>query len=246
MNVGVFMSHYNRPQALERSLPQIVALGWPTLVVDDGSDDGAFDRAAVLCAEANVPLLAVPENRGLAAAMNVGLSYWLADGGVEWISYFQDDVDVSPQLPKALAAVQHAEDWPLVTGHDAGEHAQIGTATVGGWQCKLKANCRATHLHAHRDYWAAVMPVPTRRLGAPLPLDRLPPDVQARHRETGDLRGEGSEVDHWITHRAPQSIVKRGRFVLCAPGLVRTFLWRAEESCWGNRQRAGADPEWAQ
>lgn len=229
MSTAVLVSHYDRPQALERSLPQVVKLGWPVLVVDDGSPDGAFDRAAVLCAEHNVPLLALPENRGLAAVLNVGVSYWLADNRIEWISYLQDDVDVSPMLPQALAAVQHAEDWPLVTGHDAGEHPQVGTAKVRGWDCKIKANCRATHLHAHRDYWARVMPVPTRKLGAPC-------------REPGQERGTGSNTDWWIVRDAPMSIVKQGRFALCVPNLVRSFYWHKNDSCWDNTAKAGEEP----
>lgn len=229
-NTAVLVTHYNRPKALARSLPQIAALGWPVLVVDDGSSLEAVEDVDTICAKhTNVVALYLPENRGLAAALNAGIAYWLADRRVEWISYFQDDVDVLPTLPAALGAAQNAELWPLVTGHDAAEHRQTGTVRIGAMTAKLKASCRATHLHAHRAYWESVLPIPTRKLGAPC-------------REPGQVRGTGSDVDWWITQTAPMSVTRRGRFVLCLPGLVRTFLWRAEDSCWDNTQRAGEDP----
>lgn len=232
---------YNRPEALMRTLPGLVELDYPVLVVDDGSAESHRNAS---CAEAfGARYLRLPENRGLACAMNVGLEYWLADAAVRWVSYFQDDVEIIPTRAARILR-EHVDSvrFPLLTLHDAGEHPGEPTEYCGR-PAKLKQNCRATHLHAHRDYWRAVMPIPQNRpYPTPCPLEKLPPDVQARHRQNGELRGEGSEVDHWITHRAPRSIVARGGRVLCVPGALRTFLWRKEDSCWDNQQRAGEDP----
>lgn len=233
----------DRSHALARTLPQVAALGWPVLVIDDGSGDEHVDANMRITRESGALYMRTAENRGLAAAMNIGLAYWLADSRVTAVGYFQDDVDVltEPATQRIAAWLDIATDRPLMTLHDAAEHDVVGIGTVGTFHVKLKHNCRATHLMATRDYWMAVTPIPTRRLGAPLPLERLPPDVQQRHRQNGETRGEGSEVDHWITHRSPNSIVARGGYVLCMPGALRTYLWDSADSCWGNRQRAGED-----
>ena len=69
--VAVAVTTYERPMALARSLPQIVALGAPVLVVDDGSRPEAalINRAA--CEREGAHYLHLPENRGLPAAMNI-------------------------------------------------------------------------------------------------------------------------------------------------------------------------------
>jgi len=223
----------NRPDALARSLPQIVALGAPVLVVDDGSPD---ELALDLANHHGAACLRLPHNRGLACALNVGLSYWLADTAVEWISVFQDDVDVRPDCLEVLARIAATGTAPIMTGHDAAEHAPDGADEVAsmlaGILVRKKRNSRATHMHGRRDYWQAVMPIPTRALGAP-----------KRTSDDPDVRGLGSNVDFWIYRDCPESVVARGGHVLCVPGLVRTFLWEGKDSTWNNTQRAGADPE---
>jgi hypothetical protein len=241
MSTAVFVTTYNRPQALARSLPQIVGLGAPVLVVDDGSNPADLDQNESLAEDHGAAFLFLPENRGLAAAMNIGLSYWLADPAVEWISYFQDDVDVRKDALQVLAKVQDRGTRPLLTGHDAAEHKAVRSEVVNGVSVTGKGNCRATHLHAHRDYWAGVMPLQSRGLHTPCRPDMMPPEWRERYAKTPESRGCGSEVDHWITHRAPQSVVAKGGYVVCVPGLVLTFLWKAEDSCWNNRAPLGPD-----
>lgn len=223
--IGIFVTSFNRPAALERTLPQIAALGAPTLIVDDGSSIISEDVDTMrICL--GIQGLRLPENRGLAAAMNIGLSYWLADKSIEWISYFQDDVDVHPRTLEILQ--RYHGQYQIMTGHDAGEHKPHHEMTVAGLVLKEKWVIRATHIHAHRDFWAEQMPIPTRELGAPKRLD-------------GSGRGLGSNVDWWVCRDGPRSCRRTDRPVLCVPGLVRSFLWKAEDSSWANTQRAGED-----
>lgn len=238
-STGVVLTTYNRPAALARSLPQIVALGWPVLVVDDGSayqecnlETEGWDRIQEIISESEPPYPApcvvnriiIPQNRGLAAALNIGLSYWLADPAIEWISCFQDDVDVHPETRSTLESVQHATNYRLMTGHDAAEHPATRRVSINGIECVTKANCRATHLHAHRSYWESVMPIRSLALHAP-------------HKIPGAPRGMGSRVDHWIVSEAPRA----RKEVVCIPGLVRTFLWHKEDSTWDNEVKLGED-----
>ncbi|HEY9641312.1 MAG TPA: glycosyltransferase [Coleofasciculaceae cyanobacterium] len=211
---------YNRPQSLARSLPQVLALGIPVVVVDDGSSPENDRENQRITEQHQVPLIRIPENRGLPNAMNVGLEYWLADPQIDWISYFQDDVDIHPETLKVLEQIQDPHDRPLLAGRDALEHPNFGTGNIAGYPVLYKRSMPGQHLHAHRDYWRSVMPIPTPYLGAPKP-DRGKP-------------GQGADEDWWITCWSPHSITKRGGYIVCVPGLVRSFRTAADESTWGN------------
>lgn len=220
--IGILVTTYNRVEALKRSLPQIAALGCPVLVVDDGSAETAFYPYDFM----NVDYLFMPNNRGLACAMNIGLSYWLADKSIEWISYLQDDVDVHPQTLAVLSRFQSMSQ--ILTGHDAGEHPGHAPGRIENINYKYKWSIRATHMHAHRDFWQSIMPIPTRELGCP--------------KRTGEARGMGSNADWWIVRDSPNSCQKTKQPIICVPGLVRSFLWQGKDSCWNNTQRAGEEP----
>jgi len=220
---AVLVTTYERPAALQRSLPQIVALGAPVLVVDDGSSRDAREANRAICAAAGATYLLLPENRGLPTAQNVGLSVLMADPAVRWISYFQDDVDVRPDALERLAAVEDAEARPIITGYDADDHQPVDQVEIAGLTVKRKRSTPAMHLHAHVDYWAGVMPIPSPYVGAPKPV-----------------RGSSLE-DWWIVNDAPRSAEQRGILVVCVPGLVRTFLWHRDDSTWDNENRP--DPE---
>ena len=211
------VSTFNRPQALARTLPQIVALGVPTLVVDDGSAAVVQEENATIARENDADYIALPSNRGVAAAINVGIDYWLADPGITWISYFQDDVDVDPTLFEVLAKYEYPGQYPVITGLDTNEHAADRIERDGDRTLKFKHNSTGMHLHCHRDYWSAVLPIPTRYLGAP---------------KAGQ---GGSGADAWIVKRAPAAVTGRGLPVLCVAGLVTTYAWRGEDSTWGNQ-----------
>jgi glycosyltransferase involved in cell wall biosynthesis len=211
---------YNRPNALRRSLPQIVKLGLPIVIIDDGSAPGLHRANQSIANEYNVPLIRIPTNRGLPNAINVGVEYWLADPSIQWISYFQDDVDVSSNTLRVLTAIQHPQERPILAGQEAPEHPIVETTEIAGYTVLLKRSMPGQHLHAHRDYWRAILPIPTPYLGAP--------------KQDKGKPGQGADEDWWITAWAPQSIAKQGRYVVCIPNLVRTFQPAADESTWGN------------
>ncbi|MBW4665718.1 MAG: glycosyltransferase [Chroococcus sp. CMT-3BRIN-NPC107] len=215
---AVTMTTYNRPNCLRRSLPQILKLGAPVVIVDDASrPENAAENQRIADAY-QVTLIRIPQNRGLPNAMNVGIGYWLADLEIDWISYFQDDVDVHPDLFRILAAIQDPVERPLLTGRDAAEHPTFATSNLAGHNVLFKRSMPGPHLHAHRDYWTGVMPIPSPYLGAPK-LD-------------GGKSGQGADEDWWITAWSPQSIAKQGKYGVCVPGLVRCFQLIEEGSTW--------------
>ena len=223
--IAIVVTTHNRPWALARSLPQIVRLDVPVLVVDDASSGPARQENARIVEQHNgAQLLYLPSNRGHCCATGIGVEYWLADYACKWISAFEDDVDVQPETLEVLAAIQDPHARPFLTGLYAREHAVVRQELVAGSRVLLQRSTRGTHNHAHRDYWRGVLPIPTPYLGAP--------------KRNGLRPGQGSEIDWWITAWAPSSITKRGGHVVCVPDLVHHFAKRADQSTWSN-------PAWA-
>jgi glycosyltransferase involved in cell wall biosynthesis len=224
---AIVVTTYNRPECLRRSLPQLYKLGAPIVVVDDGSTAANASQNQELANLYSAKLIRIPDNRGLPNAINVGVEYWLADPDIAWISYFQDDVDVRSDILDVLAKLQHPTERPLLAGQEAPEHPIVETREIAGYSVLLKRSMPGQHLHAHRDYWRAVLPIPTPYLGAPKP-DRGKP-------------GQGADEDWWITAWSPQSIAKQGGYVVCIPGLVTTFRPSAAGSTWGNQSGVGTE-----
>jgi hypothetical protein len=216
----ILMTTYNRPERLARSLETISRLKAPILVVNDGSSrEHAADYAAV-AKNHGLRMLNLPDNRGLSSALNMGLSYWLADPGVEWISYLQDDVEVRDDLLATLARVQDRHEYPLLTGRHNHRHKVYGKKEINGCSVLLQRVSPGIHLHAHREYWEKMLPIPTAYFRAP------------RCRPGAPLRG--ADEDWWISQWSPQSIVKQGKYIAAIPGLVRTTVVLASESTWEN------------
>lgn len=199
----------DRPWCLDRSLPQLLKLDIPLLVVDQASKPEAHQANQKICDRYRVPLLHLPLDRGTAYAINTGIDYWLTDPSIAWISLFQDNVDIQPNLLNVLSSVQDFKNRPLLTGYDSADHPTLSTATLAGHTLLLKQSIPGVHFHAHRDYWTALMPIPT-LYSTVSKFDRL-------------AVGQGTDEDWWITAWSPHSIVKRGGHVVCLPGLVKTF-----------------------
>lgn len=147
--------------------------------------------------------------------MNAGIFYWLADPTIQWISTFQDDVDVHPRVMKELARVQHAETFPLLCGRVAPDYLQLDRLLINGVTIQNQWAAPGQHFHGHRHYWETVLPIPTTQTGAP-------------------KNGRGSEMDWWITVMAPGSLGKQGKPIPCLPNRVRSFYHQAEHSTWGS------------
>jgi glycosyltransferase involved in cell wall biosynthesis len=198
---AIVITTYNRPDYLARSLPQIVALGAPVLVVDDGSDLEQAAENQRIADQYQVELLRSPTHRRQPTAITTGISHWLSDSTIAWISYFRDDVNVRSDTLAILQQIQSPQ-YPILTGRDAPEHPILQTETIATHLVQLKRSSPGIHFHAHRDYWASVLPIPT-------------PVI--------DLPGRGTDEDWWITAWSPNSVVKKGGYLVCVPGLVSTF-----------------------
>jgi glycosyltransferase involved in cell wall biosynthesis len=203
---AIVVTTANAPQDLARSLASLADLNVPILIVDDGSKPENQVKNRDLGDRYGCQVLTLPTRQGTPAALNAGIGYWLSNPEITWIACCRDNVEVHPDLLQILGQIQHPTDRPLLTGRDASEHPSFGQDTVAGHPILLKRSMPGTHLHAHRDYWSQILPIPT------------PPLTEAEI-----AAGRGTEEDWWITAWSPHSVVKQGKYTICVPGLVRTF-----------------------
>ena len=223
---GVVVTTYNRPWALRRTLASLSRQGRPIVVVDDGSPTISRFRNGIMAGAQRAAYMPHPDNLGLAHSLNVGVCHWLAHPEVEWISTFNDDVEVVDGMFDVLEnIVRHSPHPPahsLYTGYADDDHPRSVAEPLAGRAAALARSCPAKHLHAHRSYWQSVLPIPTAYTGAPKPAGGLFP-------------GHGSDADWWVGSWAPQSAPKQGGSVVVIPGLVSTFATGASSSTWGNK-----------
>lgn len=209
--IAAFVATYQRPWALERLLNSIAGQTPDILVVDDGSAAANAERNREIARNSGAIYLRVPYNLGKAHAYNVGISHWLAHPEIDWISAFDDDVELVPEALRTIDAVCARSPYPrestLITGHDNPAHPAHGDGVIAGFRIRLARSAAGLHLHAHRDYWSGVLPVPTQYFRAPKPTGGLYP-------------GQGCDTDWWIACWAPLSCVKRGAEIIVVPGLV--------------------------
>lgn len=217
---AIVLTTYNRNWALSCSLPSAAAFGIPVLVVDDGSNQDELEKNRETCRLSGAQYLHMPENRGLPCALNAGLSYFLADPAIGWIGVMQDDVQLAPDTFKALTAVRHPRERPILTPYFAKEHIVHGHANIEGYDVVFQRSAPGLMLYAHRDYWRDIMPIPTPHLGAPKGLKSRP--------------GQGADEDWWITAWAPRSAPKRGLYVTCIPDLAKHLAEEPALSTWRN------------
>ena len=223
---SVVVTTYNRPWALERSLGSLAKQNRPIVVIDDGSSD-QFRLQNGIARDSGAAYVCYPVNLGLSNSINIGVGHWLAHPDAEWISVFNDDVEIIEgmfdTLEEIVSKSPHLKTISLYSGYLGQRHPypSIGTTSIADRQLVLAYSCPSIHLHAHRSYWQTVLPVPTAYLGAP--------------KKTGGLFvGQGSDEDWWIASWSPNAVIKRGGKVIVIPGLVSTFAQEAALSTWGN------------
>lgn len=219
--VGIIVSAYNRPWALKRTLRSLRRLNAPMLVVDDHSSLVSRWRNRIIALTAGADYLQLPRNLGLAHAVNAGMAHFLARLDINWISVFDSDCETSPDTLDVFARItpHFQADRTLFTGYRSPCHHEHEAREVAGHHVLIARSCSGQHLHAHRDYWMTVLPIPTAYSRAPQPTG-------------GVYIGQGSDQDWWVSCWCPRSGVKRGGDVVIVPGLVTTF--GAGHSTWGS------------
>jgi hypothetical protein len=209
---AALVTAFERPDLLERCLESILGQFDQILVVDDGSERTSRDRHAAMARRAGAEYVHLGRNRGYACALNVGTTMLLADLDIAWISAFNDDTVLVSRGIERLKSVTHARGNAgrrhLYSGYASPHHLVHQQEMILGERVLICRSCSAQHMHAHRSYWQAVLPVPTTYACAP--------------KSTGGIfAGHGSDADWWCSNWAPQSALKGAGSVYVLPGLVR-------------------------
>ncbi len=206
---GILITTYNRPDFLIKLLTQLKDRPEEILVVNDGSDEQYLNQYEQIKQKFPENIyIDNPKNTGLVFSLNTGFSYFLSDPDVEWIHYFQDDVEISKDFFEIIEKVADKEERPVITGFYKKPHKIFGTKNIKGIEVKLLRSAGAPHLFIHRLYLIENMPIPNPYVGAPKP-DRGKP-------------GQGADEDWWLLSWSPKSIVKRGKYIISIPGLAKS------------------------
>jgi GT2 family glycosyltransferase len=143
--ISVVVCTFNGSRTIRDCLEGIGRLRYPnyeTIVIDDGSTDGAGD----ISAEYDVRLIRTG-NQGLSAARNLG---WQSATG-EIVAYIDDDARPDPDWLTYLAAAFLKEDYvgvggPNIPVPDDGETASCVAGSPGGPAHVLLSDCEAEHI----------------------------------------------------------------------------------------------------
>ncbi len=206
---GILITTYNRPEFLIKLLTQLEGRPEEILIVNDGSDSQYYNQYQQIKEQFPKNIyIDNPKNMGLVFSMNTGFSYFLADPAIEWVHYFQDDVEIMPHFFETIEKVADPNDYPVITGFYKEPHKIFGTKTIQDVKVNLLRSASAQHFYVHRLYLMENLPIPNPYVGAPKPDKGKP--------------GQGSDEDWWLLSWAPKSIVKRGKYVISIPDLAKS------------------------
>ena len=127
----VVIAAFNEARAIGPVVAELVASGWRTVVVDDGSRD---DTAAIAGGAGAIVLRHVL-NRGQGAALQTGIDFAIGRGAARVVTFDADGQHDAADLPALVAALDGA-DVALgsrflgrIEGATAGRRALLRTAT---------------------------------------------------------------------------------------------------------------------
>lgn len=133
----VIIPHYRHEQTIVRTAQEIVALGLPCLVIDDGSGKQATAALAELETIPNVEVIYRAENGGKGAAVIDGISYAHQQGYTHAIQIDADRQHKVDDIPKLLAASRTHPDATIcgrpIYGEDAPKSRLYGRKITNFW-----------------------------------------------------------------------------------------------------------------
>lgn len=111
-DVCVLIPAYNEGKNIGRVARQVMDLGFPLLVIDDGSRDNTLEALK----ELNVEVLASPANRGKGASMSRGFEWFLGKPYEALILMDADGQHETKELNLFLTALNRT-GWDLIIGN---------------------------------------------------------------------------------------------------------------------------------
>jgi glycosyltransferase involved in cell wall biosynthesis len=124
-DVLVLIPAFNEEKCVGRVVEGVVRLGYPALVIDDGS----VDRTAEEAETAGATVLRLPVNLGVGGALRGGFRYALTHGYTTVVQCDADGQHDPAEIAVLLDAMQHhAAELVVGSRFDADEHFQVGFA----------------------------------------------------------------------------------------------------------------------
>lgn len=214
---GILITTYNRPDYLKKLLKQLETRKEEILIVNDGSSEHFVVAYNKIKEEfPKYVYIDNPKNMGLCFSLNTGFSYFLADPSVAWVHYIQDDVVLNDNFFEKLHKVADSKKYPVLTGIYRKPHPVIKKNVVNEVEIYFLMSAPAQHFMLHRQYLQDNLPIPTPYIGAP-------------KRDKGKP-GQGSDEDWWLISWSPNSIVKKGGYIVSIPNLCKTDM--TKDSTW--------------
>ena len=186
-SVSVLMPTFQQSAFIARAVAGLLAqmlTDWELIVVDDGSRDATEAALAPFLAEPRIRLVRLPENRGLGAALNLGLE--LARAGL--VAYLPSDDVVYPEhLASLRRLLDERPDAVLAFSGVRHHYNRIAEAEVPGFPLQLVQVM-------HR-------PTPDRWLErSELVTDDLERMMWAKLRRHGTTASTGQVTCEWVDH----------------------------------------------
>ena len=133
----VVIGAYNEARVIRAVVGEVAALGWPVVVVDDGSSDDTSAAARI----AGVSVLRHAINLGQGAALQTGIDYALRRGARQLVTFDADGQHTASEIEDLVAA--------LATADVALGSRFLGKAVVGAG-ARRKAMLRAATVMSNR------------------------------------------------------------------------------------------------
>ena len=131
-DVQVVIAAFNEAAVIRGVVGEVVAAGWPVIVVDDGSHDGTAAAAQM----AGVVVLRHVLNLGQGAALQTGIDYALRRGARHIVTFDADGQHRVADIPALVDALDRVDValgsrfLGAVEGASAARRALLRTATV--------------------------------------------------------------------------------------------------------------------
>lgn len=186
--VSVLIPTYDYAAFISRALDSLLAQQeqrWQALIIDDGSTDATDAVVRPYLADPRLSYLRLQENRGLAAALNVGLCRTDAP----YVAYLpSDDVYYPEHLARLLERIEAEPETVLVYSGLRHDYDRVSQGLVPGYPLQLVQT-----LHRRTDdRWVEREELVTDD------LERL---FWGRLRRHGAFAGTGSVSCEWVFHR---------------------------------------------
>lgn len=154
MGICLVIPAYNAAATIVAVVEETLTLGFPLLVVDDGSTDGTAERLVGL----DVEVLRHPRNRGKGAALRTGFS-WAVENGYSAVITLDSDGQHDPSaIPRLLAAATEGKFDILIASRASqfGEMAGLRNSwnRFGVWCVKKKTGFEITDSQSGFRYYS--------------------------------------------------------------------------------------------